>query len=624
MFISLDRIKMQRFALGKIFAFFTQTPMCVLLIWGTTFAFALCSNHPVVLQIQVWRQHFADELIAGGSNGVLQKLLLGSGLGIHLGVDSSLWRMAGFVHIFSLAGIHISFLDDLLAILTRKFSNGFRIYSFLRLFFLMTLLMLQAGRVGLARVISYIYLRSWAREFDVHPIVRLLFLALLEGAMSIVAIKLGVQEWPIGLEHFLLALLGPIWFSKEAQRRNPKYLGIRLITRHLWLSVASWIFTVPFDVWSDGSFTFATPIVSLVTIPLLCFLGLPLTIFSLLSDWFLPGMHAVEDFLVFFESLITNFPFRWIISFSNFLLGLCIFLICFFCFSRIWKGMSYVRVRWFIFFFGILIRVAYELLLKADPVRFVLFDVGQGESWALIGSEGSLIVDTGSRRSSTSVDWVRRLSQMQLRFPLTVWITHVDEDHSGGLDRLAAVAAIQNLHVFDARQSWPPRLLRAAADIPMGFSPDISAGVLFQNIRVFTFSRRSTWSTNDRAPLMDILLTCPLDGQRLGVRSFADASASLEDRAPPFSWAVDQRILKVSHHGSRFSSSLNFLQNFAPDFALISAGRRNRYGHPHPLVRSRLESLGARVLTTLHFGTIEVNPCHQAWRVKGSGLHSKL
>ncbi len=69
------------------------------------------------------------------------------------------------------------------------------------------------------------------------------------------------------------------------------------------------------------------------------------------------------------------------------------------------------------------------------------------------------------------------------------------------------------------------------------------------------------------------------------------ANRLTEDRAP-------LRILKVAHHGSRTSSSAGFIERFAPQVALISAGRANPFGHPAPEVVERLGAIGARVFRT--------------------------
>src|SRR5690606_30274308 len=60
--------------------------------------------------------------------------------------------------------------------------------------------------------------------------------------------------------------------------------------------------------------------------------------------------------------------------------------------------------------------------------------------------------------------------------------------------------------------------------------------------------------------------------------------------------ALDADFLKVGHHGSRTSSSADFLARVSPSVATLSCGIRNRFGHPHPDALARLEGAGAQVL----------------------------
>ncbi|AKM78988.1 MAG: internalization-related competence protein ComEC/Rec2 protein [Candidatus Beckwithbacteria bacterium GW2011_GWB1_47_15] len=65
-------------------------------------------------------------------------------------------------------------------------------------------------------------------------------------------------------------------------------------------------------------------------------------------------------------------------------------------------------------------------------------------------------------------------------------------------------------------------------------------------------------------------------------------------------------VLKVAHHGSKYSSSGQFLEEVRPEVAVISAGQNNRFGHPTAETLSRLEAVGAKVFRTDEMETIEI------------------
>lgn len=90
-------------------------------------------------------------------------------------------------------------------------------------------------------------------------------------------------------------------------------------------------------------------------------------------------------------------------------------------------------------------------------------------------------------------------------------------------------------------------------------------------------------------------------------------------------WIADSLradVLKVAHHGSRSSTTASWLAAVRPGVALISAGEGNRYGHPHPAVLQRLESLGVEtVYRTDRHGTVCLDPAARARLPRAAGPH---
>lgn len=76
-------------------------------------------------------------------------------------------------------------------------------------------------------------------------------------------------------------------------------------------------------------------------------------------------------------------------------------------------------------------------------------------------------------------------------------------------------------------------------------------------------------------------------------------------------------LLKVAHHGSGNSTGEGFLQELAPEIALISSGRDNRYGHPHEELLERLRAQGCLVYRTQSSGAVTVRVRGRKLKVSG-------
>jgi competence protein ComEC len=94
---------------------------------------------------------------------------------------------------------------------------------------------------------------------------------------------------------------------------------------------------------------------------------------------------------------------------------------------------------------------------------------------------------------------------------------------------------------------------------------------------------------------------------RFGALFLGDAPAAVEEEIIAVRGrAIGAAVLKVGHHGSATSTGDSLLSAVAPRVALVSVGRRNRYGHPNEGVLARLARHGVRVLRTDRHGTLTV------------------
>jgi len=242
----------------------------------------------------------------------------------------------------------------------------------------------------------------------------------------------------------------------------------------------------------------------------------------------------------------------------------------------------------------------------SDTLRLTMFDVGQGESILLeTPSGGKMLVDTGGAPFGGSFGIGARVLAPALwargtRALDTLLLTHGDPDHIGGaLDVLADFAPRQLWVGIDVPNHRPTADIRDAA-ARLGISVDhrrrgdIEARGIAR-VRVLhppppDWERRRV--RNDDSVVLEVVY------RDVAVLLTGDISAEVEHEILPRLTRAPTRILKIAHHGSRTSSSSALLLEWRPQFALISAGRGNTFGHPTPEVLRRLEDIGATVLRT--------------------------
>ncbi|MDH4569567.1 DNA internalization-related competence protein ComEC/Rec2 [Pseudomonas sp. BN414] len=219
-----------------------------------------------------------------------------------------------------------------------------------------------------------------------------------------------------------------------------------------------------------------------------------------------------------------------------------------------------------------------------------VLDVGQGLS-VLVRTRGhALLYDAGPRRGDFDigervvVPTLRGLGLSRLDLML---ISHADSDHAGGALAVSRGLAVERVLTGELER-LPPELGAEACPPDQAWSWD---GVGFR-----IWQSPLTGDSNDGS----CVLAVEAAGERLllsgdlGTRGEAAWVASGQP--------LEARWLVAGHHGSRTSSSGPFLRAVAPEKVLISRGHLNPYGHPHPLVVSRVRALPAEIHDTSEQG----------------------
>jgi competence protein ComEC len=228
---------------------------------------------------------------------------------------------------------------------------------------------------------------------------------------------------------------------------------------------------------------------------------------------------------------------------------------------------------------------AWPLVRPSDGrLRLTVLDVGQGDAIVIEAPDGrTILVDAGSggpmrldagERVVAPFLWNRGVLRLA-----GAAVTHDDADHAGGMPAVRRLFRIDEQWTGASFPSEPRRFGRA---LVTALPPLDAPG-----------GRR-----NDAALVLRI---------EMGLVSFllaSDIGAAREHELVASGTRLGSTVLKVAHHGSRSSTTLEFLRAVRPTVAAISVGARNPYGHPDPAVLARLAEAGAPIARTDRDGAV--------------------
>jgi len=247
--------------------------------------------------------------------------------------------------------------------------------------------------------------------------------------------------------------------------------------------------------------------------------------------------------------------------------------------------------------------LASVLGLKLPPSDLIVtfLDVGQADC-ILAGSDGHyLLVDAGNNADGgTVVSYLKARGVTSLDCVIG---THPHEDHIGGLDDVLRAFPVGELILPDktAATASYEDVLDAAAEKNLSVTaPKVGTTVTLGSASYTIVAPNGDYGDELNNWSVGVRLSC-------GKNSFllcGDAEAQAEADMLKNGQTLRADVLKVSHHGSNSSTTQAFLSAVDPDWAVISCGAGNDYGHPGAKTLSRLKAAGVKLFRTDEQGTV--------------------
>ena len=270
------------------------------------------------------------------------------------------------------------------------------------------------------------------------------------------------------------------------------------------------------------------------------------------------------------------------------------------------KNQHRIEVRIFFIIFALCILC----LPFHRPVEVTFLDVGQGDAVFLRTEAGTTCLIDGGSTTVSDVGTYRLLPFLKSRGVSSLdylFLSHMDADHINGAEELLKdqFRGIPIRHLCLSALPGDETRERLEKEARL-FGTElcyISRGTVFREkgAEIRCLSPVKDQKKEDENENSEVLMV-----EISGLRILFTGDLGEEGEQELLEAGTDLRaaVLKVGHHGSRFSTGEDFLEAVSPGFAVISCAEDNRYGHPAPETVERLERAGCRIFYTMKSGAV--------------------
>ena len=552
------------------------------------------------LQRQIERI-WSDETTAG----FVSAMLTGDRSGMSE-ADETAISQAGLSHLFAVSGLHCAFLVTFLGLLippTRR--RLFAVCAMLVLAFYALMTGLSPSIVRSCVMLLFVLTAPLVRRDSDG-------LTSLGAALLVILLCNPYAAAGISLQLSFAATAGILLLGERLYRGMTKVKlpegWLKKVWRFLAASISSslgaLVFTIPLTAYYFHIFTLLSPLSNLLVVPAAGWAFMSAFVTVLFSFLWLPAGQIVGwlvwllvRYALWIARLVMTVPghalylsnryLKYWLTYAYVMFGAC-------CLSR--GRRKYVLA-------GVLAALTLVLTVWLGAAGYrdghlgvLTLDVGQGESVILYSEERAILVDCGS--SNTYVDAgsvaADQLSTMGFARLDAVVVTHYHADHTNGLYELMTRIPTDKLYLprIDDEFGVKERLL----DLAQRYGTEV---IYVEKQTVFALGQAAVriYPPLGEGDLNEQGLTVLCSAGDYDALITGDMASSTEKKLVERYTLPDIELLVVGHHGSKYSSSAEFLEAVQPETAVISVGD-NSYGHPTDQALLRLMAAGCEIYRT--------------------------
>ena len=487
----------------------------------------------------------------------------------------NIYKKVGIIHLFSVSGMHISLLLEIINYIYKKDNIKKDIF----IIFILIFYYLLIHSVSLLRCIVF---------YIINKLNKYLFLKkkkkreIAISIMILLIIKPGLI-YNIGFYYSIIVSIGISLNSKKIFKSKNKF------NRLLLLSTMAFLFSFPLNVYNYYEINFISIISNIIFVPLITLIVFPLSLITLFIPILDSLLKVTIDFIEELSLILCNINLTIILKKPDLFLIIIYYLLIYLLLKN--KKTIYILLLLMCFHYN------YNEIFKSTLVLF--FDVGQGDSLLIHNDNINIMIDTGGNQNNYSNienNIIPTIKSFGIKKIDIFIISHGDYDHMG-----EAINLVNNFKVAKVIFNCGPyndleqELIKDLDKKKIKYYSCIKELNIDKN-KLYFFQTKEYDNENDNS---NVIYT-EMNGYKF--MFMGDASSTTEHEILSKYNIPDIDVLKVGHHGSKTSSSIEFIDEINPKYSIISVGKNNRYGHPNKEVLDNLND--SKVYRTDQDGSI--------------------
>ena len=493
-------------------------------------------------------------------NNYLYAFILGKSYYIDSEVLNN-YKINGITHLFALSGLHVSMFSSIILFILKKIKLSEKLSYFITSLFLIFFAFIASFTPSIVRSVLFFILSSINNVYYLYIKPKYLL-------YIVFSILIFINPFYIYDTGFILSFCISffILLFNEKNKINNNLLSILVI------SILSTLSSLPIIINMSYEINILGFINNLFFIPYVTYIVFPLSIIVV----FISKLSFILNFLIIIMEYISKVS-------SNILnvklifpkMSLFLIIIYYVLLILIVKKINLKKI--FIIYLSFL-----YFRCNFDKNNYVYFiDVGQGDSALIVTKNNkSILIDTGGKvgsnyslMKSNVIPFFKSIGIRKLDY---LFITHGDYDHAGyGID------LVNN---FNVKNRFTNKGKYNSLEKKLNIKSFNNSYIKIDNVEIYSLNSKLYNNENSDS----LVLLVIIDNYKL--LFMGDASINTEKDIMNNYDIGDVFILKVGHHGSKTSSSEEFINSVNPKYSIISVGKNNKFGHPNKKVLDNLSN----------------------------------